>query len=182
MACCCLSSPHNPTFETSLTTRLTTNTTTISLAKLTTEESESEEFGPKLIEKGRAVGTVVRARRQLDMLDRVVVFLTRIVASKEQRYLGKTLPEAQRSPKLGIISKSWNESKFQFSTFSLPALPGDHLSRLVHLPVILLAHHHLNDNRYLPMVQQHIYCRQHDHSSQGPIDRTPETPGSGKKD
>ena len=60
-------------------------------------QSESEEFGPKLIEKGRAVGTVVRARRQLDMLDRVVVFLTRIVASKEQRYLGKTLPEAQRT-------------------------------------------------------------------------------------
>ena len=106
MACCCLSSPHNPTFETSLTTRLTTNTTTISLAKLTTEESESEEFGPKLIEKGRAVGTVVRARRQLDMLDRVVVFLTRIVASKEQRYLGKTLPEAQRTQ--DIESKTWN--------------------------------------------------------------------------
>ena len=27
---------------------------------------------------------------------------------------------------------------------------------LVHLPAILLAHHHLNDNHYLPMVQQHI--------------------------
>ena len=97
MACWCLSvsTPLNTTFE-----------TTISLTKLTTEESESEEFGPKLIEKGRAVGTVVRARRQLDMLDRVVVFLTRIVASKEQRYLGKTLPEAQRTQ--DIESKTWN--------------------------------------------------------------------------
>ena len=72
----------------------------------------------------------------------------------------KTLPEAQRTQdiesKTWIISKSWNECKFQFSTFSLPPLPGNHLSHLVHLPVILLAHHHLNDNRYLPMFQQHI--------------------------
>ena len=62
------------------------------------------------------------------------------------------MPEAQRTQdiesKTWIISKSWNECKFQFSTFSLPPLPGNHLSHLVHLPVILLAHHHLNDNRY----------------------------------
>ena len=71
MACWCLSStPLNTTFETRLTT-------TISLTKLTTEESESE----------RAVETVVCATSQLDMLDRVVVFLTRLVSSKEPRYL-----------------------------------------------------------------------------------------------
>ena len=72
----------------------------------------------------------------------------------------KTLPEAQRTQdiesKTWIISKSWNECKFQFSTLSPPPLPGNHLCHLVHLPVILLAHHHLNDNRYLPMFQQHI--------------------------
>ena len=89
MACWCLSSPLNTTFETSLTaTRLTANTTTISLTKLTTEESESEEFGPRAFEKREPVGTVVRARsQQLDMLDRVVVFLTKLVNSKEPRYL-----------------------------------------------------------------------------------------------
>ena len=73
----------------------------------------------------------------------------------------QTLPEAQRTQdiesKTWIISKSWNECKLQFSTLSLPPLPGNHLSHFVHLPVILLAHHHLNDNRYLPMVQQHIF-------------------------
>ena len=72
----------------------------------------------------------------------------------------QTLPEAQRTQdiesKTWIISKSWNECKFQFSTLSPPPLPGNHLCHLVHLPVILLAHHHLNDNRYLPMFQQHI--------------------------
>ena len=66
----------------------------------------------------------------------------------------KTLPEAQRTQDIEsttwIISKSWNECKFQFSTLNPPPLPGNHL------PVILLAHHHLNDNRYLPMFQQHI--------------------------
>ena len=71
----------------------------------------------------------------------------------------KTLPEAQRTQdiesKTWIISKSLNECKFQFNTLSLPPLPGNHLSHLVHLPVILFAHHHLNDNRYLPM-SQHI--------------------------
>ena len=88
MACWCLSTPLNTTFETSLTaTRLTTNTTTISLTKLTTVESESEEFGPRAVESRGAVGTVVRATSQLDMLDRVVVFLTRLVTSKEPRYL-----------------------------------------------------------------------------------------------
>ena len=72
----------------------------------------------------------------------------------------KTLPEAQRTQdiesKTWIISKSWNECKLQFSTLSLAPLPGNQLSHLVHLPVILLAHHHLNDNCYLPMFQQHI--------------------------
>ena len=78
MSCWCLSStPLKTTFETS----------TISLTKLTTEESESEEFGPRAVESRVAVGTVVRATSQLDMLDRVVVFLTRLVSSKEQRYL-----------------------------------------------------------------------------------------------
>ena len=73
MACWCLpSTPLKTTFETS----------TISLTKLTTEESESEE----LLSTRRAVETVVRASSQLDMLDRVVIFLTRLVASKEPRY------------------------------------------------------------------------------------------------
>ena len=80
------------------------------------------------------------------------------VLKSDNKY--KTLPEAQRTQdiesKTWIISKSWNECKFQFSTLNIPPLPGNHLSHLVHLPVILLAHHHLNDNRYLPMVQQHI--------------------------
>ena len=66
----------------------------------------------------------------------------------------KTLLEAQRTQdiefKTWIVSKSWNKSKFQLSTFSLPALPGDHLSHLA-----LLAHigldHHVNDN-YQPQI------------------------------
>ena len=41
----------------------------------------------------------------------------------------------------------------------------------MHLPVILLVHHYLNDNHYLPKCQQSIghrfrYCRQHDHPIQ----------------
>ena len=72
----------------------------------------------------------------------------------------KTLPEAQRTQDIEsttwIISESWNECKFQFSNLSPPPLSGNHLSHLVHLPVILLAHHHLNDSRYLPMFQQLI--------------------------
>ena len=72
----------------------------------------------------------------------------------------KTLPEAQRTQdiesKTWIISKSLNECKFQFNILSLPPLPGNHISHLVHLHVILFAHHHLNDNRYLPMSPQHI--------------------------
>ena len=88
--------------------------------------------------------------------------------------LVKTLPEVQRTQdiesKTWIISKSWNKCRFQFSTLSLPPLLGNHLSHLVHLPVILLAHHHLNENRYLPMhCSNNIYCRQNDHSSPAPI-------------
>ena len=60
------------------------------------------------------------------------------------------------SPKLELYLKAETKCKFQFSTLSPPPLPGNHLCHLVHLPVILLAHHHLNDNRYLPMSQQHI--------------------------
>ena len=86
----------------------------------------------------------------------------------------KTLPESQRTQdiesKTWIISKRWNKCRFQFSTLSLPPLLGNHLSHLVHLPVILFAHHHLNDNCYLPMHCSHnIYCRQNDHSSPAPI-------------
>ena len=74
---------------------------------------------------------------------------------KLEKKLKQTLPEAQRTQdiesKTWIISKRWNKCRFQFSTLSLPPLLGNHLSHLVHLPVILLAHHHLNENRYLPM-------------------------------
>ena len=34
--------------------------------------------------------------------------------------------------------------------FSLIPPLGDHLSQFVHFPVILLIHHHLNDNNHLP--------------------------------
>ena len=82
MACCCLSStPHNTTYETTLTKR--GKRSTISLTQLTAEESESDDVGEK--RSGR-VETVVFATTQLDMLDRVVVFLTRLVNSNEPRY------------------------------------------------------------------------------------------------
>ena len=82
MACCCLSStPHNTTYETTLTKR--GKRSTISLTQLTAEESESDDVGEK---RGGRVETVVFATTQLDMLDRVVVFLTRLVNSNEPRY------------------------------------------------------------------------------------------------
>ena len=82
MACCCLSSTsHNTTYETTLTKR--GKRSTISLTQLTAEESESDDIGEK---RGGRVETVVFATTQLDMLDRVVVFLTRLVNSKEPRY------------------------------------------------------------------------------------------------
>ena len=82
MACCCLSStPHNTTYETTLTKRGKPGT--ISLTRLTAEESESDDVGEK---RGGRVETVVFATTQLDMLDRVVVFLTRLVNSNEPRY------------------------------------------------------------------------------------------------
>ena len=82
MACCCLSStPHNTTYETTLTKR--GKPSTISLTQLTAEESESDDIGEK---RGGRVETVVFATTQLDMLDRVVVFLTRLVNSNEPRY------------------------------------------------------------------------------------------------
>ena len=71
------------------------------------------------------------------------------------------------SPKLELSLKDETNAD---STLSLPPLLGNHLSHLVHLPVILLAHHHLNENRYLPMhCSNNIYCRQNDHSSPAPI-------------
>ena len=71
------------------------------------------------------------------------------------------LPEAQWTQdiesKTWMISKSRNECKFQFSTLNILPLPGNHLSHLEHLPVILLAHHHLNDNDKVDqLVRQHI--------------------------
>ena len=92
-------------------------------------------------------------------------------------------------------------------TISLCPLFGDHLFNLIHLPVVLIVHHHLNDNDYLPTSQhQHSLQLLHhqlvlswyhhqpgqSHISKvskrccrelerpGPIDRTPETLGSGK--
>ena len=40
--------------------------------------------------------------------------------------------------------------KSSVRTISLCPLLGDHLFHLVHLPVVLLIHHHLNDNHHLP--------------------------------
>ena len=40
--------------------------------------------------------------------------------------------------------------KSSVRTISLCPLLGDHLFHLEHLPVVLLIHHHLNDNHHLP--------------------------------
>ena len=40
--------------------------------------------------------------------------------------------------------------KSSVRTISLCPLLGDHLFPLVYLPVVLLIHHHLNDNHHLP--------------------------------
>ena len=40
--------------------------------------------------------------------------------------------------------------KSSVRTISLCPLLGDHLFHLVHLPVVLLIHHHLNHNHHLP--------------------------------
>ena len=55
-----------------------------------------------------------------------------------------------RSLKLDKIFAAKTRNKSRVSTFSLCPLLGDHLSHLVHLPVVLLIHHHLNDNHHLP--------------------------------
>ena len=53
--------------------------------------------------------------------------------------------------------------KSSVRTISLCPLFGDHLFHLVHLPVVLLVHQHLNDNHHLPSTQwpNILYCRQH---------------------
>ena len=83
----------------------------------------------------------------------------------------KTLPEAQRTQGIEsltqIITHGKNYSrgeimsdyknqawslkleKSSVRTISLCPLLGDHLFHLVHLPVVLLIHHHLNDNHHL---------------------------------
>ena len=57
-------------------------------------------------------------------------------------------PEAQQTQDIAsetwIISASKMDNESSFSTFSLCPLFGDHLSHLV-----LLVHHHLNDNHHL---------------------------------
>ena len=57
-------------------------------------------------------------------------------------------PEAQQTQDIAsetcIISASKMDNESSFSTFSLCPLLGDHLSHLV-----LLVHHHLNDNHHL---------------------------------
>ena len=40
--------------------------------------------------------------------------------------------------------------KYSIRTISLCPLLGDHPFHLVHPPVVLLIHHHLNDNHHLP--------------------------------
>ena len=89
-------------------------------------------------------------------------------------YFLKTLPEAQRTQGIESITQiithgknylrgemkyvsdyknqAWSLKleKSSVRTISLCPLLGDHLSHLVHLPVVLLIHHHLNDNHHLP--------------------------------
>ena len=47
------------------------------------------------------------------------------------------------------LSLPMKRKKNSFSTFSRCPPLGDHLSHLIHLPAILLVHHHLNDNHHL---------------------------------
>ena len=89
----------------------------------------------------------------------------------------KTLPEAQRTQGIESITQiithgknylryemkymsdyiviyqnqAWSLKleKSSVRTISLCPLLGDHLFHLVHLPVVLLVHHHLNDNHHL---------------------------------
>ena len=92
---------------------------------------------------------------------------TRITCQK-LRY--ETFPEAQRTQAIESeiwISEAKTNTKSRFSTFSLPPLLGDHLSHLVHLPVILFVHHHLNDTHHMPNGPKAcINCRNHDHEYQ----------------
>ena len=86
----------------------------------------------------------------------------------------KTLPEAQRTQGIESLTqiithgKNYSRGEMKYMsdyknqawslklekssvrTISLCPLFGDHLFHLVHLPVVLLVHHHLNDNHHLP--------------------------------
>ena len=80
------------------------------------------------------------------------------------RGIVKLLPEAQRTQAIEsetwIISAAKINTNFRYSTFNLPLLLGDHPSHLVHLPVIQLVHHHLNDTDHLPNgPTTYTYCR-----------------------
>ena len=50
------------------------------------------------------------------------------------------------------MNQAWSQKleKSSVRTISFCPLLGDHLFHLVHLPVVLLIHHHLNDNHHLP--------------------------------
>ena len=67
------------------------------------------------------------------------------------KVVDKTMPGYQVS-NLRIILAAKTRKKNSFSTLSLCPFLGEHLSHLanVHLPVVLLVHHHLNDNHHLP--------------------------------
>ena len=80
----------------------------------------------------------------------------------------KTLPEEQRTQ--DIESKTWifsaakTNTNSNFIPFSLPPLLDDHLSHLVHVPVILLAAT-ISMTTVTSKCSNNIYCHQHDHSS-----------------
>ena len=95
-------------------------------------------------------------------------------AKDSYKKIVETLPEAQRAQGIESITQiithgkkyfrgemkymsdyknqAWSIKleKYSVRTISLCPLLGDHLFHLVHLPVVLLIHHHLNDNHHLP--------------------------------
>ena len=95
-------------------------------------------------------------------------------AKDSYKKIVETLPEAQRAQGIESITQIITHGKKYFRgemkymsdyknqawslklkkssvrTISLCPLLGDHLFHLVHLPVVLLIHHHLNDNHHLP--------------------------------
>ena len=100
----------------------------------------------------------IRARWEVQsqLYDRSILLTetgTRLLKKFENFARGTTDPES----KTWIISSAKRNTNSRFSTFSFPPPQsfGDHLSYLVHLPVILLVHHYLN-HHLTKMAQQPI--------------------------